>query len=131
MFATGAFAEIRLWHITSRRELVRIRVPNVSCTCLAFTADGKCIVAGWSDGKLRAFGPQSGKLLWQTGAHHQAVTAVAACAEADRIVSGGKDGMVRLWSVRSCSLLVSSWLAHRSRRRPGSALKRTRRTGRR
>lgn len=26
--------------------------------------DGKSIISGWSDGKIRAFGPQSGKLLY-------------------------------------------------------------------
>ncbi len=35
--------------------------------------DGHSIVSGWSDGKIRAFGPQSGKLLYTIhNAHHKA-----------------------------------------------------------
>lgn len=26
--------------------------------------DGKSIISGWSDGRIRAYGPQSGKLLF-------------------------------------------------------------------
>lgn len=34
------------------------------CYCIAFMPDGKSLISGWSDGKIRAFGPQSGKLLY-------------------------------------------------------------------
>ncbi len=38
--------------------------------------DGKSILSGWSDGKIRAFGPQSGKLLYCIqSAHPMGVTA--------------------------------------------------------
>jgi WD40 repeat protein len=33
-------------------------------SCIEFTADGKSIVTGWTDGKVRAFTPQTGKLLY-------------------------------------------------------------------
>jgi hypothetical protein len=38
-------------------------------------ADGGSIVSGWSDGKIRAFAPQSGRLLYTINDAHSAVTA--------------------------------------------------------
>jgi cilia- and flagella-associated protein 52 len=100
VFATASFAEIRVWHIHTGRELLRITVPNVGCCCVAFSADGSAILSGWSDGKIRAFGPQSGKLLYTIDAHLKAVKAVAATHDPHRIITGGQDGMVRIWEVR-------------------------------
>jgi WD40 repeat protein len=55
--------------------------------------DGKSILSGWSDGRIRAFGPQSGKLLFTINdAHHKAVTALAVTSDSQRIVSGGEEG---------------------------------------
>jgi hypothetical protein len=52
--------------------------------------DGTKILSGWSDGRIRAFGPQSGKLLWTINdAHHKAVTAIATTSDGARIISGG------------------------------------------
>ena len=51
------------------------------------------MVSGWSDGKIRAFGPQSGKLLYTINdAHHKGVTALAASADSGRLISGGGEG---------------------------------------
>ena len=40
VFATCSFGEIRVWHLHSRRELLRISVPNLGCTCVAFMQVG-------------------------------------------------------------------------------------------
>jgi WD40 repeat protein len=59
--------------------------------------DGKSIISGWSDGKIRAFGPQTGKLLYTINdAHHKAVTALAATSDSKRLISGGEEGEHRL-----------------------------------
>ncbi|KAI8467381.1 MAG: flagellar associated protein [Monoraphidium minutum] len=100
VFATAAPGCVRLWHLDSGRELLRIAVPNLECRCLVFSVDGKAIISGWSDGKVRAFGPQSGKLLYTIhDAHHKAVTALAVTPDAGCILSGGEEGMVRVWRV--------------------------------
>lgn len=55
--------------------------------------DGKTIISGWSDGKIRGFGPQSGKLMYTINdAHHKAVTAIAVTSDSARIISGGEEG---------------------------------------
>jgi hypothetical protein len=45
------------------QELLRIQVQNLECNCVCFSHDGKSIISGWSDGKIRAFGPQSGQSI--------------------------------------------------------------------
>mmetsp|Transcript_7857 Transcript_7857/g.22457 ORF Transcript_7857/g.22457 Transcript_7857/m.22457 type:complete len:631 (+) Transcript_7857:239-2131(+) len=98
VFATASRGEIRVWNIQTCRELLRIVVPNLECHCVRFLPDGKAIISGWSDGKIRAFGPQSGKLLYVINdAHHKAVTALACTDDCSVLVSGGEEGMVRLW----------------------------------
>jgi len=76
------------------------QVPNLECLCVTLSPDGRSIVSGWDDGKIRAFLPQSGKLLYViSDAHAEAVTALAVTSDCGRVVSGGKDGRVRVWNV--------------------------------
>ncbi|WIA36861.1 hypothetical protein OEZ86_008112 [Tetradesmus obliquus] len=98
VFATCSAGGIRVWHLAGCRELLRISLPNLDCKCVTFAPDGKSIISGWSDGKIRGFGPQSGKLLYTINdAHHKAVTAIAVTSDSNRIISGGEEGMVRVW----------------------------------
>jgi WD40 repeat protein len=77
-----------------------LQIPNVECLCIAFVEDGKSIISGWSDGKIRAFGPQTGKLLYTiTDAHVHGVTAIVGTSDSSKIVSGGKEGQVRVWGI--------------------------------
>lgn len=37
VFATAGVGYIRVWHLATCRELLRINVPNLECHCVAFT----------------------------------------------------------------------------------------------
>lgn len=106
-----------MWHLDTCRELLRIVVPNLDCNCVAFTDDGKLILSGWSDGKLRAFGPQTGRLMWVINdAHPKGVTAIATTSDSRFVVTGGLEGAVRVWSLgRDKQSLVASMKEHRAR----------------
>lgn len=98
LFVTCANTEIRLWNSRSRKELLRIRVPNQECLSVFISPDGKSIVSGWNDGKIRAFYPESGKLLYVIhDAHQEGVTALDMTQDSQFILSGGVDGQVRYW----------------------------------
>ena len=100
VFLTSSFAEIRIWNAKNRQELLRIQVPNVDCYSAAFMPDGKSIVSGWSDGKIRAFLPQSGKLLYSINdSHNHGCTTLACTSDSAKIVSGGMEGEVRVWKI--------------------------------
>ena len=87
VFATRCHDEISIWNVTDQRELLKIQLgcqqnmagvknsqttgvgadPSISIplvNCMDFMPDGKSIVSGWSDGHIRAFLPQSGKLFY-------------------------------------------------------------------
>jgi WD40 repeat protein len=109
-FATCSLQDIRLWDAATRNELLRIQVPNVECNCIAFSMDGRTLISGWSDGKIRAFGPQTGRLCYVINdAHKGGVTAVSSTSDCTRVLSGGVDGKVRVWKIEqnSQSMLAS------------------------
>ncbi|KAJ3417382.1 Cilia- and flagella-associated protein 52 [Chytridiales sp. JEL 0842] len=105
VFATASDADIRIWNATTCEELLRISVPNLECKCITFKKDGTSLLSGWNDGKIRAFGPQSGRLQYEINdAHKKGVTALAVTdpfnQQGDfRVVSGGEDGQVRVWKI--------------------------------
>jgi WD40 repeat protein len=93
-----------VWSAKTQRELLRIELakPGTTCNAIEFMADGKLIVSGWSDGKVRAFLPQSGKLAYSvTDSHKEGVevTAITTSADCMKVVGGGSDGEIRLWSI--------------------------------
>jgi len=117
VFATCSISEIRLWNSSTRQELLRIQVPNMECYCLDFMRDGRSIVSGWSDGKVRAFLPQSGKLLYVINdAHKNGVTALCGTSDSGRLVTGGMEGEVRVWKIgNQTQTMDASLKEHRSR----------------
>eukprot|EP00698_Gefionella_okellyi_P023867 TRINITY_DN8273_c0_g1_i1.p1 TRINITY_DN8273_c0_g1~~TRINITY_DN8273_c0_g1_i1.p1 ORF type:complete len:617 (+),score=142.57 TRINITY_DN8273_c0_g1_i1:20-1870(+) len=115
LFATASIGEIRVWNAQTSQELLRITVPNVECLALVFPQDGKAIISGWSDGKVRAFTPQTGKLKWTINdAHTKAVTALAITSDGERLITGGGDGQVRVWRVGTESReMIASMKEHK------------------
>ena len=126
VFMTTSEEEIRVWNAKTRQEILRISVPGVTCFTALFSRDGRLIFSGWSDGKIRAFLPQSGRLCFVVNdAHKGGVTAVAVAPAPSggegkyQIVSGGMEGEVRVWRVSSevggSQTLVANLKEHRGR----------------
>ena len=117
LFATCSLNDIRVWNAETRQEMLRIQVPNLTCYSVEFMADGKSIVSGWDDGKIRTFLPQSGKLFYVINdAHNHGVTALTTTLDNSRIVSGGMEGEVRVWRIgRQTQTLEISLKEHRGR----------------
>ncbi|CAM6106561.1 unnamed protein product [Calypogeia fissa] len=134
VFATSSSNDIRVWDVKNLKELLRIQVPhqkcdykdqiNQECLCVAFMPDGKSIISGWADGKIRAYGPQTGKLLYTIvdahshaggpNKHVQGVTAICPTSDSCRIVSGGVEGNVRVWRIGSQShSLIANMKEHK------------------
>jgi len=100
LFVTAGINDIRVWSTKKRNELLRINVPNLECLCVALSANGKAIVSGWNDGKVRAFFPETGRLMYTIhDAHAKGVTALALSKDGSRMVTGGNDSLVRIWSL--------------------------------
>jgi WD40 repeat protein len=84
-------------------------------------------VSGWSDGKIRAFGPQTGKLLYVINDAHKVsgmkrvsgnltgVTALAVSNDSSRLISGGADSQVRVWHIgQESQVMVASMKEHKA-----------------
>ncbi|KGL89172.1 WD repeat-containing protein 16, partial [Charadrius vociferus] len=100
VFATCSKNDIRVWHTPANRELLRIPVPNMTCYAIEIMRDGGSIISAWNDGKIRAFTPETGRLMYVINhAHSMGVTAIAATSDSKRIVSGGGEGQVRIWEI--------------------------------
>ena len=75
-------------------------MPGLECNVVNFMSYGNSILSGWSDGKIRSFLPQSGKLLYAINdAHNHGVTALMPTNNCQRVVSGGQEGEVRVWKI--------------------------------
>ncbi|KAF6201741.1 hypothetical protein GE061_004136 [Apolygus lucorum] len=101
VFATASKNDVRVWSVSKSRELLRITVPNFTCSSLIFTHDGKSIVTGWNDGTVRGFAPQSGKHIYTiTDAHNKGVSALGLTKDGRTLMTGGQEGQIRIWCVR-------------------------------
>eukprot|EP01013_Petalomonas_cantuscygni_P012130 TRINITY_DN2583_c0_g1_i1.p1 TRINITY_DN2583_c0_g1~~TRINITY_DN2583_c0_g1_i1.p1 ORF type:complete len:648 (-),score=132.40 TRINITY_DN2583_c0_g1_i1:302-2245(-) len=122
VFATCSGGDIRVWKTATGEVLLRLAVPGLECNALIVTDDGGQIVSGWSDGTIRAFGPQSGRYLYTVHDAHKTtgikrvsgsmtgVTALACAPDSTRIISGGADGQVRVWAVMQGHRLLEATL---------------------
>jgi WD40 repeat protein len=102
LFATAGVGDVRIWQTTTGKELrrIEIKVPNITCHALAFSPDGNSLVTAWSDGRLRAYLPVSGKLIYEVPhAHHLEATALAITNCNTTIISGGCEGAIRIWRI--------------------------------
>ncbi|XP_077979702.1 cilia- and flagella-associated protein 52-like [Glandiceps talaboti] len=101
LFATCSKNDIRIWQTKTMKERLRITVPNMTCNAIAFMNNGKTIVSGWDDGKIRLFFPESGKLKYVIkDAHNKGVSAIATTSDCKRVVSGGGEGQLRVWDCK-------------------------------
>ena len=90
--------------------------------CVEFMPDGKSVVSGWTDGKIRAFLPQSGKLFWVINNAHKSgakdyggVTCLAISTDCNNVITGGDDFEVRVWDIGiQTKKLQSAQLVHQA-----------------
>lgn len=115
LFLTSALGGFHVWNSRKYSELLRVHIPRTECYCLAVPADGKVIVTGWSDGRIKGFSPQFGKELWVINDAH--LNGVTAMAVHDNItVTGGMTGDICVWNIDSrVHSLVATLKEHHQR----------------
>ncbi|KAM6957115.1 cilia- and flagella-associated protein 52-like [Aplochiton taeniatus] len=116
LFATCSESDIRVWRSDKSKEVLRISVPNMTCTAVLFMIDGTSIISAWNDGKIRGFTPETGNLILTVhNAHSLGVTAIATTSDCKRIVSGGGEGQVRVWEMQPGShTLLATMKEHKA-----------------
>ena len=46
IFATSSYNDVRVWHASTGKELLRLSTPNITCHSVIFTPNGKGIITG-------------------------------------------------------------------------------------
>lgn len=100
VFATASKNDVRVWSVDTLQELLRITVRNFTCSGVLFSYDGSQIVTSWNDGTIRAFTPETGRLMYTVNeCHNKGVTAIAMSKDGGKLLSGGGEGQVRVWRI--------------------------------
>jgi WD40 repeat protein len=60
--SSASDAEVRLWNISSAKELRRLARPYVTTHPIAFTPDGQSVVVSWRDNSLKGWDVSTGSL---------------------------------------------------------------------
>ncbi|KAH3765601.1 WD domain, G-beta repeat protein [Pelomyxa schiedti] len=110
LFTTCSGSDICVWNSSTSQELLRISVLGVECLCVHIPKNGRSILSGWSDGKLRAHTPQTGRFKWEVNTCPQGVTAVATAPSSTIAVVGGANGEVCVWTLGKSSRGVEAIL---------------------
>ncbi|XP_050732422.1 uncharacterized protein LOC127006508 isoform X2 [Eriocheir sinensis] len=132
---------VRVWNVATLQEALRVELPGVVCHCCCVSPSLHTIItgkntqiqlagitlasslyikdllenlSGWSDGRLRGLGAESGRVVWTIDdAHHAGVNTICVLKDGS-IVSGGRDGRVRLWRVEGVRVhMAASQKEHR------------------
>jgi hypothetical protein len=97
----GEDGTVRIWDVTSGKELRQMAGHRDSTWAVAFSPDGRLILAGCSNGALRLFDAPSGKLQRELPRHAQAVRAVAFTPDGKKVLTGCYDRVFRVFDVNS------------------------------
>ena len=92
--ATGL---VGIWDVADLGHPERLAWIPAGAVDACFTADGKDVVTGGWDGRLRRWSG-NGRLVWTSAVGHDGPVRALAIG-ADGIVSGGEDGTLRFWSL--------------------------------
>jgi RNA polymerase sigma factor (sigma-70 family) len=110
--SSGAKAFVRLWDVQKQKMMGGTEGGGARVHCLAFSIDGKQLVTGDENGKVRLFDGRTGAGVRDFEGHgplrsggEQCVTGVGFSPDGKTLVSGSQDKTLKLWDVETGKLL--------------------------
>jgi WD40 repeat protein len=105
---------VRLWDITSRREIATLTGHTDAVVIVAFSPDGGTLASGSEAGITRLWDVGGGQELATLAGHTDDVSALAFSTDGATLATGSYDQTVRLWNVAS-GLETAVLTGHESR----------------
>ena len=96
--SVGMEKALKVWD-ASTGELVRTLALSAGSWWLEWARDGRRIVLGGFDGKLRVIDTTSWKLVHELNGHEAIISGLAIAADSHTAVSTSKDGTARVWDI--------------------------------
>ena len=93
---------VRLWDVTTGKELAVLRGHTDGVRSVAFSPDGRTLACGDRDGAVKLWSWDArggGKLLAALDGHKDQVLSVAFSSDGKLLASGSQDGTVKMWDV--------------------------------
>jgi WD40 repeat protein len=104
---------IKLWDITSGKEVRTLKDHSDTIYSLAFSPDGKLLASAAADRAVKVWDVAGGKRLYTLSDNTDWVYAVAWSPDGKRLAAGGVDKSIRVWEVSAAEgKLVQSVFAH-------------------
>src|SRR5262249_37459924 len=99
--SAGTDHRVRLWEVSSGKELLRLEGHTHYVSAIAFSADGKTLVSASLDGTLRVWEAANGKLVRSFGSGKPELAVLALVIAPDRrtLITAGWDRTVRVWDL--------------------------------
>ena len=106
---------VALWQTADAAPARTLGLANY-VTALAFSPDGRRLIAGGDDGALTLFEVATGKLVHNSAGHRGSVASTALSPDGARLVSTGDDKVTKVWKADTGELLATliedgEWIA--------------------
>ncbi len=98
---TGGFDKLRVWNLTSDREVLVFKEHGDLVWSVDVTSDSRLAVSGSSDNTVRVWELESGRQIHSMNRHSGGVTSVDISHDDLYIVSGGNDATIRVWDIKT------------------------------
>jgi WD40 repeat protein len=100
---------IRVWEVTTGREVVTLTGHSFSICGLCFSPDGRVLASASYDGTIRIWDMMTGESQCVLRGHEGPVNGVAFSPDGRTVASGGQDRTVKLWDTLTGQELSSLW----------------------
>ncbi len=97
--ASAGGEEVRLWDVTTGKNIATLEGHTDWALCVAFSPDGTILASGSADKTVRLWNIRTSKNTAKLEGHAGWVQAVAFSPDGRTLVSGSRDHTVRFWDV--------------------------------
>jgi WD40 repeat protein len=111
---------IKIWDVSTGRELLNITGHKSPVNAIAFSPDGKTLATADRTGGLHLWDAASGRALLSLNEHKASVRALDWRSDSKVLVSAGEDGLIIWWDTKDGWPAISKPNAHPPLRPPGT-----------